>query len=244
VTNIGDVSLSNVRVFDQTFNTLVLGPVTLAVGQSAIGTLNHTYAAAGNYTNFANATGTDQTGANVTAFANATVVVIPPPSLATRTIGFWQTHTNFTEWVFDNKLGSSIPIDTNSSHAKLINNYGKLFGAFYAGISKNTDDSKRPAIDQARMILLQQLVGAILNHAASGVVVPIDPVTGMDLITAGNITYSSNNSTEMLRVKGLLDTFNGSGDGISFPPGTPSQGSATPQTSKDIANLAFWDSPL
>jgi len=172
-------------------------------------------------------------------------LTVPPTTTgATRTIGFWQTHTTFTEWVFDNKLSGSIQIDSSTSHAKNINTYGKLFGAFYCSIPKNTDHTSRPGIDQNRTILLQQLVGAILNHAASGVTVPIDPVTGNDLITAGNLAYSSNNGTEMLRVKGLLDTFNGSGEITAFPAGFPPQGSATPQVSKAIANKAFWNSPL
>jgi len=174
------------------------------------------------------------------------IELLKPPTTtgATRTIGFWQTHTSFTKWVFDNKLSGSIPIDSSTPHAKIINTYGKLFGAFYCSIPKNTDHSDRPGIDQNRTILLQQLVGAILNHAASGVTVPIDPVTGNDLITAGNLAYSSDNGTEMLRVKDLLDTFNGSGEIIAFPAGFPPQGSATPQASKAIADKAFWDSPL
>ena len=172
-------------------------------------------------------------------------LTVPPTTTgATRTIGFWQTHTTFTEWVFDNKLSGFIPIDSSTSHAKDITTYGQLFGAFYCSIPKNTDHSDRPGIDQNRTILLQQLVGAILNHAASGVTVPIDPATGKDLITAGNEAYSSNNGTEMLRVKDLLDSFNGSGEIIAFPPGLPPQGSATPQASKAIADKAFWNSPL
>ena len=163
---------------------------------------------------------------------------------ATRTIGFWQTHTNFTEWVFDNRLNSTIRIDTNSTHAKVINTYGELFGAFYASIPKNSDGDKRtPKIDQSRMILLQQLVGAILNHAANGSPMPLDPVTGLDLITAGNLAYSGNNATEMTRIASLLDTFNGSGEAFNFP-GVPPQGNATPDASIAIADIEFWDSPL
>jgi hypothetical protein len=162
----------------------------------------------------------------------------------TRTIGFWQTHTNFTEWVFDHKLGGTITIDSGTSHAKTINTYGKLFGAFYCSIPKNSDRTKRPSIDQNRTILLQQLVGAILNHAANGMPLQIDQKTGLDIITAGNNAYSGNNGTEMMRVKDLLDSYNGSGEGLDFPAGLPPQGSATPKISQAIANIKFWDSPL
>jgi hypothetical protein len=173
-----------------------------------------------------------------------TIIELAVGQVATRTIGFWQTHTDFTKYIFDNKLSSSIQIDSTSSHAKTINDYGKLFGAFYAGISKSTDGTKRSTIDQDRIILLQQLVAAILNQAASGIRVSTDPVTGKDLITAANLAYSGNNGAEILRINSLLDSFNSGGDSIAFHAGLPSQGRATPKLSTAIANNAFWDSPL
>jgi hypothetical protein len=242
VTNTGDVTLTGVTVYDDTFSVqITLGTTTLNPGQSTSGTYSQTYTAAGTYTDTATATGTDQLGVKVIAHAEATVVVTPPPALATRTQGFWATHTTFTEWVFDNKLGSDIKIDSNTPHAKDINTYGKLFGGFWCGISKMSDGTGRSGVDQNRTILLQQLLAAILNHAASGVTVPIDPVTGYDLITAANMAYSGTDGKEMMRIKDLLDTFNGSGENISFPPGLPDQGKATPKVSQAIAYIKFWD---
>jgi len=95
--------------------------------------------------------------------------------------------------------------------------------------------------------LLQQLVGAILNHAANGMPLPIDPVTGYDIITAGHNAFSGDDADEMTRVKGLLEDYNMSGDDLSFPAGLPPQGKATPQESKKLAKdggIEFWDSPL
>jgi archaellum component FlaG (FlaF/FlaG flagellin family) len=81
VTNTGDVSLSGVTIYDQTFNQLILSiPGTLLVGQSATG--NYGPVAYPNvtasYTNYANATGTDQNGTVVHAFAQATVYLYVP----------------------------------------------------------------------------------------------------------------------------------------------------------------------
>jgi len=241
VTNTGDVALTGVTVYDETFNVLILGPVPLNVGQSATGTYSQTYAAAGTYVDYANATGVDQTGATVNARANATVVVTPPPQLTTRTWGFWKTHTNFTEWVFTNRLNNFTAIDSGSIHAKNITTYAILFGAFEADVAKMSNGTKRTLIDSARISLLHQLLGAILNTAAFNSTVPIDPVTGLNLIQAANIAYSGNNATEINRLAGLLDTFNGSGDNIAFPPGLPPQGNATPQDSISIADVKFWD---
>jgi hypothetical protein len=168
------------------------------------------------------------------------VVVIP----VTRTQGFWATHTAFTEYVFDTYLGGRIVIGASGPHQKVIDNYGKLFGGFWASISRSSSGAKRPAIDQARMILLQQLLAAILNHAAFGTPVPIDPVTHLDLISAANQTYSSNNRAEMLRLANLLDAYNESGDTYPIPPWLPSPGPATPRESRKIANILFWNSPL
>jgi uncharacterized repeat protein (TIGR01451 family) len=83
VTNIGDVSLSNVRVYDETFNQLILGPVTLSVGQSAQGTYGPVAYpnVTASYTNYANTTGVDQNGTSVEAFAEATVsLYVRPPT--------------------------------------------------------------------------------------------------------------------------------------------------------------------
>jgi uncharacterized repeat protein (TIGR01451 family) len=82
VTNIGDVALSGVTIYDQTFNQLILGPVPLSIGQSATGTWGPvTYPnVTASYTNYANATGTDQNNTVVHAFAQATVSTYTPPT--------------------------------------------------------------------------------------------------------------------------------------------------------------------
>jgi hypothetical protein len=175
--------------------------------------------------------------------AQMLVIELTIPSLATRTWGFWKTHTTFTENIFDDKLGSSIQIDSSSPHAKTIDSYAKLFGAFEANVAKTSTGAHRTAIDSARISLLHQLLAAILNGAA-GAQIPIDSVTGKDLITAANQAYSGTSRTEIIRIAGLLDSFNSGGDNVPFPAGLPAQGNATPQISKSIASgagIAYWD---
>jgi hypothetical protein len=166
------------------------------------------------------------------------------PPRVTRTQGFWATHTEITcDDVFYGILGREIDIGAKSGCYINITSCGELMGAFWSGISRKTDGSKRSLIDQARMILVQQLVAAILNHAAFGTPVPIDPVTGEDLVTAGNMAYAGTNRTEMLRVAGLLDGFNNSGDDQPLPDPWNPPGPATPQESRSLADREFWDDP-
>jgi hypothetical protein len=249
VTNTGDTTLSGVVIYDNTFGVTILGPVTLNPGDNAIGTYDNTYNAAGTYTNVAYTEGTDQLWTKVTAQATATVVVTPP-ALGTRTWGWWMNHTSFTEFVFDNKFGSDIQIDSGTSRARTINSYAILFGAFEANVAKmyyryawnNYMDNRSP-IDSARISMLHQLLAAILNGATWGSGMN-DPVTGLDLVTAANNAYSGDNREEIIRITGLLDNFNGSGENILVPTGFPGSGNATPAQSRKIADIAFWDGPL
>jgi hypothetical protein len=148
--------------------------------------------------------------------------------LVTRTIGFWATHVAYTEnvWSYvDNKMIGTKTIDDN----------GKLFGAFWSNISKKSNGSKRTALDQARMQLLQQLVGAMLNVQAFG-----DDGTGAALIAAGKAAFIGTDKNLILSVANQLDTFNQSGDSSPLPPGV-NPGPADPKGAKAIANIPFWD---
>ena len=61
----------------------------------------------------------------------------------TRTLGFWQTHTTFTEKIFTDELDSSITIGN-----KVINSSDALFSGFYSGISRDSEGAKRSPDDQ------------------------------------------------------------------------------------------------
>ena len=169
----------------------------------------------------------------------------------TRTIGFWQTHTNFTKSIFDNQLLSSLPVGTNnpiclinadcaSSHKGTLKTYGQIFGGFYAPIAKMTTSTKRTPVDQARIQMLQQLLAAKLNCAAFG----CSQVT-KDLITASDAAYAAvpGSKNSIITLAGQLDAFNNSGDAYAIPAGLPATGKATPKASQAIADLAFWNTP-
>jgi hypothetical protein len=121
----------------------------------------------------------------------------------------------------------------------------QLFGAFYANIPKTTTKAPRSPVDQARITMLQQLVAAKLNAVVFGA----SPSTTA-LISAADAAYATGDVTAMKGIlpdgsDGLiakLDAYNNSGETVPIP--APFiQGSATAQTSKDWANLVFWDAP-
>ena len=163
-------------------------------------------------------------------------------SLATRTQGFWQTHTAFTSSVFASFFGSGMTVGTGS-HTRLITNLdGKgnsiLFGAYYSSIPYKTTGVKRTDLDKARMQLLQQLVTAKLNCAAFGCYAG---TTAM--INAADAAYAGSSKSAILSSAALLDAYNNSGDPIAIPASLGPQGSATPGNSQARANKSFWNAP-
>ncbi len=172
------------------------------------------------------------------------VTVHGPPSLATRTPGYWATHYNFTMYVFENQLGGSIHIGS----CLTINDMDDLMGGFWSNIAKTStglDRSKVPGanfgtgLDQARMQLMQQLLAAILNNAADG-----STPTNVTLAQAG-IDFCTGSAATILADAGFLGTFNNSGDNIAFPPGTPGLSlqniSIGGKTAKALSDFVFWN---
>jgi hypothetical protein len=165
----------------------------------------------------------------------------------TRTIGFWQTHTDFTNSVF-NLLGMQKFVGVNTwptaiSHKGIITatstaGANQLLGGFYAPIAKTSTGGKRNPSDQARIVLLQQLLAAKLNCAAFGC-----SVATQSLIAQADTDYAAGNKGAMAADTSLLDAFNNSGDANAIPSTLPATGKATPSSSKALANLAFWDTP-
>jgi len=164
-------------------------------------------------------------------------------ALATRTLGFWSTHTAFTESVFHGVLGGTMPIGT-AAHLRTIDSDAKLFGAWQASLSKTTTNAKRTALDQARMVLLQQLVAAKLNCAAFGCTAATQArIAHADADFARS---DAGAAAAMTADAGLLDAYNGSGDGAAIPTVLGSIGTATPKVSEataGTAGVAFWNTP-
>jgi hypothetical protein len=160
---------------------------------------------------------------------------------ATRTQGFWATHIDYTTHIFsDPNHNNGAPIDLGW---KTITGTDDIFGIFWASVSKQSDGSKRGLTCQACVIGSQQLLAAILNtYLDNGAPVPIDSVTGLDLITAMRNALAAKNRAEILRLTTLLDDYNNSGDGVAIIDfdGTVA-GRADPKAAKAAADIPFAD---
>ncbi|HSW90257.1 MAG TPA: hypothetical protein VLH19_05325 [Patescibacteria group bacterium] len=172
-------------------------------------------------------------GVNLPLAANVTCTFTNHKSSPTRTLGFWQTHTAYTSTQF---AVHPFTIGNNGTHKGPIaaTDSAKIFGAFYAPIAKDTTGKKRLPVDQTRVILLQQLVAAKLNCGVFGCSSSVHT-----LIAQADAAYASGDMSAMSTLTGQLDAYNNSGDTIIIG----NAGSATPQTSKGLADLVFWNLP-
>lgn len=201
-----------------------------------------------NTTFVVNGLGTDPLGnpVNGPTYAGETDSVVVRTIGATRTIGFWQTHTNFTTDMFEdylvpagkNFVGVNAPV-VPGSHKGILTSIGQVFGGFYAPIAKTTTGMKRAPIDQARVTMLQQLLAAKLNCAAFGC-----SAATQTLIASADAAYAAGaNKNSIMSLSAQLDAFNNSGDANAIPATLPATGKATPKTSQSVANTAFWNQP-
>jgi hypothetical protein len=174
---------------------------------------------------------------------------------ATRTQGFWATHTVLTNAIWN---GTALPPGTGaitpspvigSVDAQLctlnpITAIGttppnpfanQVMGGFWANISNRTTNPRnRNDLDQTRMQFLQQYLAAVLNVHAFGT-----PIPGTTL-AAARTAYCATDAGAIKTQMSLLAAYNTSGDTGTFTPGA----SATPQDSRSQANIPFWDITL
>ena len=185
------------------------------------------------------------------------VCVDAPPNGATRTIGFWRTHTSFTRQVLDTRPLPSVavtgtsPLGVNSNYGFVngtlkLSQSGKYFtltslkdvmGVFWANNAQDSTGKKRSAICQARITMAKQLLGAILNQAF-GNAKPLPQVGSVDLITAVLIAMDGTNATAIRNISAQLDAYNNSGDETTILiPGSLTIGKADPTAARGLANL-------
>ncbi|MBX4190215.1 hypothetical protein KW791_02895, partial [Candidatus Parcubacteria bacterium] len=147
---------------------------------------------------------------------------------ATRTQGFWQTHTSYTTTKFNSGL-NPLTIGT-----KVIDSPAKLFAGFYASIPKTSTGAKRSALDQARMQMLQQWLAAKLNCQAFGC-----SLTTQTLLNNAATAWSGTNVSSIQSYASQLDTYNNSNDALVIS----GQGKATPGTSQTTATsgMSYWN---
>ena len=148
---------------------------------------------------------------------------------ATRTLGFWQTHTQYTTTWFNSGL-NPLTIGTHT-----IDSNSKLFAGFYASISKKSTGAKRTQLDQARMQMLQQWLAAKLNCEAFGC-----SGTTQTLLTNAATAFAGSDRNLILSFASQLDAYNNSNDPLPIS----GQGKATPKdsTTQASSQLSFWNS--
>jgi hypothetical protein len=161
----------------------------------------------------------------------------------TRTQGFWATHPQLANiaWFGGTAFGHTFPGVTNVSGIgdqtmcspvkKDINTLGKLMGGFWSDISKTSTGTKRSALDQARMQLLQQLLSAELNASAFG------SVPSVGSFAAWETAYCTGNANDIKQAQQQAASFNTNGDSGQFTPGT----SADSKNARAIADLVLWN---
>ena len=188
----------------------------------------------------------------------ATIIVAPGETVTctfvnvkpmpTRTLGFWKTHWQYTELVFNSKLSSDpftwtsdgqIILGDGTTHTKTIgspNAMSKLLGTWYSNTAKTSFGVKRTPLDQARVQLAHQLVAAILNCASFG----CDSAT-QTLINNANTAYGSTDPNVVKSYIGPLDAYNNSGDTLIID----YQGRADPKGAAALATsgggIEFWN---
>ncbi len=150
---------------------------------------------------------------------------------ATRTLGFWKTHCEYTEHVFTQHCGG--PFDLGWIQVADIND---ILGVLFANPANNSDDSKRSALCQARVIASKQAVAALLNNCLdNGASLPKTPAE----ITA---ILGGTNKTAIKQLGELLGMYNNSGDDITIIDNDGFLfGNATPRDCAAIANIEVAD---
>ena len=107
-------------------------------------------------------------------------------------------------------------------------------GGFWSGIPKTSAGTKRSALDQARMQLLQQLLAAELNASAFGSV----PSGGIAKFSEWEAAYCGTDSKAIASAQAAAGVFNSYGDGTLFTPGTSAD---TRGSARSQAYLPWWD---
>ena len=157
----------------------------------------------------------------------------------TRTQGFWATHSPLASiaWSGGSAFGHTFPgvavVGGIGDQLMCARSLGikQVMGGFWSDVSKTTTGSKRSALDQSRMQLLQQLLAAELNASAFGTV----PVNGT--FAAWESALCNGSSKDIQTAMQQAASFNNAGDSSQFTPGT----SADSKNARAIADLPFWD---
>lgn len=134
--------------------------------------------------------------------AGSTEVVVPDRGV-TRTHGYWLSHPVLTGHVLTEHLDSAL----DCGWAELTST-ADVLGVLAADPTWDSNGVMRTKLARARVLCARQLVAAILSGALPNAApVPVDTVTGLDLITAGRTALSSLDAKECIRISELLAAY-------------------------------------
>jgi hypothetical protein len=155
---------------------------------------------------------------------------------ATRTLGFWKTHCDYTEHVFEVHMGGEMRIGCEDD---VLTTIEQVLGVLYANNAKNTDGKFRTPDCQAFAIASKQVVVALLNNSLSnGAPLPYTVEQIQTIMCTGT-------KEEILALSYALDEYNNSGDDYAIEePGDHNinpTNPATPQQCRDDAALGAAD---
>ena len=150
---------------------------------------------------------------------------------ATRTLGFWKTHWEYTCHVFEAHMGGTMNLGW-----KTLTSCDDVIGMLYANPAKNADGSKRNNLCKARVQASHQAVAALLNSALSnGKALPLTPAEIAAII-------GGSNRNAIMDLANTLDEYNNSGDNEAIVDNDGTEiPHADPQGAKDMANIAAGD---
>jgi hypothetical protein len=148
--------------------------------------------------------------------------------IATRTPGFWKTHVEYAEHIFNVHCGGLIDLGW-----VVVDSNEDIFGVFWANKSRNTNGSRRSALCRARMHASFHALAAILNSCLdNGAPLPKTP-TEITAILGGT------NRSAIIALAGQLGAYNESGDEVPIVDNDGfAIGNADPAAAKAGANYA------
>jgi hypothetical protein len=157
--------------------------------------------------------------------------------LATRTWGFWKTHLDLVQYMYDQGIWSSIDMGTwnnasNTPQAHIVDSMCRYMGLMFSDQSKNSNHKDgRYDIDMARIHAAHQALAAIMNALMPGGAPLPGGMTLGDIATA----LSSNDITVLRNLGSVLGDYNESGDGVALDPILEAhKGNADPNGGKAI----------
>ncbi len=180
----------------------------------------------------------------------------------TRPMAFWSTHYTFARdtWLLippeerslcapDTKdLGRPNEDSSNVPGVGLVPlTVQSMEGGFWSNLARTTERKKRSPLDQARLLLVQQLVAAMLNvmadtHLNGDTWNAEDPVfrESIQFIYDAKAAYCGSDMRSIMTKAAELFFFNHGGEKIPLPPGMSPR--AEPKTARKVAAEKYWDS--